>query len=403
MTLSCFFRGCRGALPFLAALFLTGSFTGTAGAHPILQNPIWIEVGPSVMKVKLYVSMRELNVIQGLPIAADGAVDMAEAEESAPRHSDYVLSHLDFRGDGVVLPGKIMQITPPKFVGKGVEAPDRAHFIFRMEYPLLVPPAQVTFSHTMVKEFPSAPGVPWDLSYAYRFGPIDATPLKFGAIPRDTEVKYDTGFPQAAGTLPPESKGSPQRPILIQLALLGAALGLGVWSGTRLGGILGIVSISLLVGWGCGMVTGWQIPGFLAAALGGIGILLAAVDNIHRQKGGPPVRRWILAVFFPVISGLTAFCLTGAVPFSKPEWVGLCLLALLGGCLAGAGFASLSGGPRRPLGQDPADTTLPQPDPASPPLFLQLASLAVCVGGLVILFDGLGIRPWAYWLGRLGE
>ena len=78
---------------------------GLAEAHPILQNPLWITVKPDLMQLKLYVSLRELNVVQGLPIALDGAVDLELAKETAPRHDEYVLDHLNFRADGVPLQG----------------------------------------------------------------------------------------------------------------------------------------------------------------------------------------------------------------------------------------------------------------------------------------------------------
>ena len=200
-------------------------FAGQGMAHPILQNPMWIEVGPDLIKVKLYVSLRELSVVQGLPIAADGAVDGDLAAETAPRHSAYVLDHLSFRADGQPLTGKVSQIAPPKLIGKGVEGPDRAHFIYRLEYSLAQPPAQVSLSHTMVQEFPSAPGVPWDLSYTYRFGPPDATPLEFGSITRGAEVSYKTGFAQPAGTVPAAEQPVSTLPQLIRIALFGAAFG----------------------------------------------------------------------------------------------------------------------------------------------------------------------------------
>ena len=362
---------------------------GPALAHPILQNPVWIEVAPDRIKVKLYVSMRELNVVQGLPIAADGAVDPGQAEESAPRHSPYVLDHLDFRADGVPLSGKVGSIEPPKHVGKGVEAPDRAHFIYRIEYPLATPPARITFSHTMVKEFPSAPGVPWDLSYAYRFGPPEATPTEFGAISRGTEVFYLTGFAPAPGAAPVgAAPASRHQPFLIGLALLGAALGLGMASRALLARLLVALTAAWLAGWGLGAGTGWQMPRFLAAALGGIGILLTAVDNIHRPLAGLPPRRWGLLLFFPAAGGLAAWSL--AVPFSGAGLILRCLAALLGGGIIGSVMAMASASRPVPQGTSPRHP------------WLQVASLLVCAGGLAILFEGIGIRPWAYWLERFG-
>jgi len=360
-----------------------------AVAHPELQNPIWIEVAPDRLEVKLFVSMRELNVVQGLPIAVDGAVDIAEAVEAAPRHSPYVLEHLNFRADGVPLPGKVRTIEPPKSVGQGVEGPDRAHFIYFIEYPVAGAPARIQFSQSMVKEFPSAPSVPWNLSYLYRFRPLGAPQwLQFGALPRETEVVYETNFPPtAASRAAAVAVVSPHRALMMRLVLFGLALGLGIGSWRWLARILGLAALALGAGWLLGMGLGWKMPGFLAGALGGIGILLVSVDNIHRPLAVPQARRWIMAGIFPAVAGWAAWSVAGEVPFPPPAFLGLCLTALAGGCLVGS--VPAMGLAARPAAEHPPKYGL-----------LQLVSLLICGGGLMILFDGLGIRPWAYWLDR---
>ena len=382
--------------PWRAAFWsmaLALGLAGPASAHPILQNPIWIEVAPDRLEVKLYVSMRELNVVQGLPIAADGAVDMAEAEEAAPRHTAYLLDHLFFKADGQLLQGKVDQVTPPKHVGKGVEGPDRAHFIYYIKYPMAVPPARITFSQTMVKEFPSAPGVPWDLSYAYRFGPVGVAAVQFGALPRDTEVFYETPFPRTAGTdSPPAAATTPSSPRgpLTGLALLGLALGLGLASRNLMARTLGVVLAAFLAGWGIGSGLGLPMPSFLAAALAGIGILLVSVDNIHREAATQLTRRWLMAGIFPAAAGWAAWSATSAAPAFGPRLAGLSLLALLGATVVGSVLAM-----RR-------FTSPAQEGSSGKNGLVQAISLGVCLGGLVILCDGLGIRPWTYWLARLG-
>lgn len=364
---------------------------GLAEAHPILQNPLWITVKPDLMQLKLYVSLRELNVVQGLPIALDGAVDLELAKETAPRHDGYVLDHLNFRADGVPLQGKVTARTAPGEVGKGMEGPDRAHYIYWIDYPLATPPARIAFSHTMVKEFPSAPGVEWDLSYAYRFGQPDVTPKDFGAISRGMEIVFETGFATAPGSVSASPNAVDHRPSLIRLALLGAVLGLGVASRGVLLRIAVVSGSAFLVGWGLGWGLGWRMPGFAAAALAGIGILLTAVDNIHRPSAGLHWRRWVLASYFPAVAGVAGAGSASGLSLPPATFAGLCLGALLGGCLAGAALALMS-------------ASKPAPEKAlTPRPWLQLASLAVCLGGLVILFDGLGIRPWAYWVERLGS
>ena len=362
---------------------------GTGMAHPILQNPMWVEVAPDVLKVKIYVSVRELNVVQGLPIAGDGAVDTALAVETAPRHSGYVLDHLSFRADGNPLSGTVTAIEPPKEVGKGMEGPDRAHFVYRLEYPLAQPPAQIALSHTMVQEFPSAPGVPWDLSYTYRFGPPGATPVEFGSITRGVEVVYKTGFAAAAGTVPTSVAALPRWPTLAGVGLLGAALGLGAGQRRERIKLIFVIILSFVAGWGAGAIPGAKLPAFLASALSGIGVLLISVDNIHRPLAPFAFRRWVLAILFSLVAGLAAW--TGENPTAPPDFAlfGTCLCLLGGLAHLGSSIAAHSAtraGPNRS-------------EPKHP--WIQLTSLLVCVGGLIVLLEGLGIRPWTYWFVRL--
>ena len=93
------------------------------------------------------------------------------AAEMAERHRGYVLDHFHIKADGKLLKGTITNVAPPKRIGTGLEGPDRAHFTYTISYPLPKPPAIFEFSQDMCREFPSSPGVPWDLSYATRYGP----------------------------------------------------------------------------------------------------------------------------------------------------------------------------------------------------------------------------------------
>jgi len=120
--------------------------------------------------------------------------------------------------------------------------------------------------------------------------------------------------------------------------------------------------------------------------------LLVSVDNLHRPLAPFQARRWVLAAFFSAAAGLAAWTLTSAsasVPLDY-RLLGRGLALLLGGGLLGAAIAIPSGA--RPV---------PEGAVAKHP-WIQLASLLVCAGGLVVLLDGLGLRPWAYWLTRLG-
>ena len=177
----------------------------SAQAHPILQNPVWIESSPDHLTVKLDVSVREIIVVQGLAQASDGSVDMTEATGSAEKHRGYLLDHFHCKADDRLLTGTVVQIKPPKEIISAPDGPDNAHFRYTINYPLSGPPAVLTFSQNMCVEFPSAPGVPWDLSYAYRYGREGETPVKFGAMLRDREISFSSGFARADAKAGPQS------------------------------------------------------------------------------------------------------------------------------------------------------------------------------------------------------
>src|SRR5262245_58858193 len=84
-----------------------------AGAHPVLVNQAWIESSPDHITVRLRVSVRELIVVQGLPVTADGRVDRIQAEDIAPKHSGYVLDHWHVKADGEPVKGTVTNLSPP--------------------------------------------------------------------------------------------------------------------------------------------------------------------------------------------------------------------------------------------------------------------------------------------------
>lgn len=361
-------------------------------AHPSLQNSVFVDVKPQEVRIHLYVSLRELNVVQGLPVATDGSVDLEMAEEVAPRHSPYILDHLHLKADGNPLSGQVAEITPPSRIGKGLEASDRAYFIYQLVYPLAMPPAKLELSHTMVKEFPSAPGIDWDVSYAYRYGAPGETPRQFGVMPRGTVISFATGFLLPPGTVPAASPAFSRSGFPFDLALLGAALGLGLPnSAGRKWLVLPLCAgVAFAAGWALAMASGWAMPGFLGPALAGTGILLASVDTIHRGASSRLARRsgWIFSLF-PAAAGWSVWSSPAGTTAGIAALEGIAVL--LGGLMAGA---VLSMAIRR------SGTREDTPTVRAP---LQWVSLVICVGGLAVLLNGLGIHPWAYWLERVSR
>ena len=314
-------------------LLLIAVLTIGAQGHPILQNPMWIEFTPEGLEVRVDVSVRELIVVQGLPQDVDGMVDEGLAAELAPKHMPYLLDHLTFRADGLPLTGSVVRIEPPKKIGKGLEGPDRAHFNVYLVYPFGgKPPRTIGVSHRMCVEFPSAPGVPWDFSYAWRFGPKGAPP-QLGALYRDREVVFATGLGPVAAAAG-EAAGqrldlTPERTrrrwaMLAGVWSLLAGLGSGGLSGKWRRGAAMVWLVAFL-----GMnLSGMALPGVLAAFAAGAATVLLAMDQIH--EGRTLVRRGVLLVAGAAVFGLA---LAGAVPVQGGRaW----LAGVLVSCLASA-------------------------------------------------------------------
>jgi len=303
-------------------------------AHPILQNPMWIEFTAEALEVRVDMSVRELIVVQGLPQDTDGMVDYDLALDLAPKHLPYLLEHLSFKADGKDLKGEVVKVDPPKVIGKGLEGPDRAHFNVYVRYALASAPGTVTVMHRMCEEFPSAPGVPWDFSYAYRFGPKGAVP-QLGALYRGKPVSFSTGLGAearaAGGTVvrleqaPEKSRG--QWALLAVVWALLAGMGTGVLS-LRFYQVVAVVwLVSFLVV--TVTRTGLVIP-FGAFACGAATTLLA-MDLLYGGGAGQS-RRAVLVVVGAMVFGVA---LGGVVPVvgGKP-W----LAGVLGAALAAAGL-----------------------------------------------------------------
>ncbi len=310
------------------------TFTTGVRAHPILQNPVWIESGADGLTIKLDVSVRELIVVQGLPQPAEGLVDLGEAIERADRHTGYLLDHFQVKGDGVRLKGTVTAIVPPKVIGTGLEGPDNAHFRYTIDYRFDAPPAVLTFSQNMCVEFPSAPGVPWDLSYAYRYGPKGETPRKFGPLRRDQELSFTTGYVRMRPALPGTLLAL--WAVFIVVTMLGGSL----LAGSRSPGIVALML------WIAGMAAGKYLPAgppfWLAALLSGAVTILTAADNIHRPASGPARRRIALLWSGFLSFGFAAGLQERLFPSLDHWWRVSPLPAAIGAGFAGAGLLMLA-------------------------------------------------------------
>ncbi len=360
-------REMNRAVRLILLLLLLLLFSAGARAHPILQNPVWIESATDGLTIKLDVSVRELIVVQGLPQSAEGLVDLDEAIERADRHEGYLLDHFQVKGDGVLLKGTVTAIVPPKVIGTGLEGPDNAHFRYTVDYKFALPPAVLTFSQNMCVEFPSAPGVPWDLSYAYRYGPKGETPRKFGPLRRDQELSFTTGFERVRTPMPG-----------MLLAMWAVFIFVTVFGSSFLAGSPSPVTIALIL-WIAGMVAGKFLPAspplWLATLLSGAVTILTAADNIHRPVSGPTRRRLALLWSGFLSFGLAAGLQERVFPHLDQWWRVSPLIAAAGASLAGAAVLAFA----------------KRSSPRGAAFMVQLCSLAGCGGAIWLMLSLLEV------------
>ncbi|MCX8495137.1 MAG: HupE/UreJ family protein [Akkermansiaceae bacterium] len=146
----------------------------TAQGHPNFQNPLSVRFEPSLVRVVVGVSVKELSIAQGVAVApADGVgrLDTAAIQRAAVEHREYVVNHLKLTASKVPLVGKVTRLmSPPFFVD-----PAQTFYQYEIEYHLNGPPvAEIEFYHDMLKEWPYAIGTSWNVSYLIRLLDEDA-------------------------------------------------------------------------------------------------------------------------------------------------------------------------------------------------------------------------------------
>src|SRR5258708_39326005 len=90
-------------LRFLICAVIVFMVGARAGAHPSLQDALWVLLEPERIRVAINVSAREIAVAQRIDAAGAGApsprgdesrTEAARLADGAQRHRDYILRHL---------------------------------------------------------------------------------------------------------------------------------------------------------------------------------------------------------------------------------------------------------------------------------------------------------------------
>ena len=181
----------RALLPLVCLLAAWLGSALPAGAHPLLQNKLWVLLAPESVKVAVDVSVKELTVAQLLQPEADGSIDPDMLASAAEYHGDYVLRHLHVLNGEKELPGKITRLTPPPQTAEA----ETTFYQYEVEYPLTgAQPKQVALRHEMLSEFPYGPGQVWDVTYAIRWKQDGAPELQTALLRMGQTAELPTGW-----------------------------------------------------------------------------------------------------------------------------------------------------------------------------------------------------------------
>jgi len=188
---------------FLLLLFLALLVSAAmAGAHPLLQNAMWVQFEPTRVHVAVNVSVREIAVAQGLTAKEDN-FDSTAVATAAEKHRDYVLQHLQFSVNGRALAGRVMQVTDPPIYSE----PEKTFYQYELEYPFAGPPPdKVTATQDMLREWPYAVGTPWDVTYIVRLKHADSDEITTALLPPRKPTDFSTGWEASPGQAPPAAR-----------------------------------------------------------------------------------------------------------------------------------------------------------------------------------------------------
>lgn len=173
-----------------------------AWAHPNLQNSLSVTFEPSLVRLDISVSVKELSVahgINGLPVNGVGRLDTGAIKRAAQDHRDYLLKHLKLSAGMRVLEGKITALISPPFFADPVQT----FYHYQIDYPLGGPAtAEVSIFHEMLKEWPYSALTAWNVSYVVKINRLGSFDTKSWLLPYQESVSIPTGWEIVAAAAP---------------------------------------------------------------------------------------------------------------------------------------------------------------------------------------------------------
>ena len=164
-------------------------------AHPNLQNAMWVQFEPTLVRVAVNASVKEIAVAQGAALADATVPDAMRLQRAAERHSDYLSQHLSLVAGTTALNASLIKLKPPPLIAE----PEATFYQYEFEYPLTTErPAEVRLFHDMLKEWSYAAGTPWNVSYVVRAKRSDANGVTSWLLRAQESTTIPTGWAAAA-------------------------------------------------------------------------------------------------------------------------------------------------------------------------------------------------------------
>jgi hypothetical protein len=162
-----------------------------ARAHPDQQNAMWMQFEPTQIHMAIDVSLKELSAVWGIPEAPSPNDDTSKLRWAAEQHQTYLLEHLSLSEGKRRLFGRVVKISPPSVAGD----PEKTFVQYELEYPLENASAQeVCVYHDMLKEWPYAPGTPWNIRYIVRAKRSDSDEVRSWLLSAGEPMVLSTGW-----------------------------------------------------------------------------------------------------------------------------------------------------------------------------------------------------------------
>lgn len=297
----------------LLAFFALIIAAGAASAHPLLQNAMWVQFEPTRVHIAVNVSVREIAVAQDLSAQGDNFEGTAVAA-AAEKDRDYILRHLQVSADGKPLTGKVLRVTDPPIFSE----PEKTYYQYELEYPFSgAPPAKITITEDMLREWSYAVGTPWDVNYLVRLKRSDSTEITTALLLRQQPTDFPTGWETASAQTPPAPQAETWRTFReyfqqgVMHILTGwdhllfvAALVIATMSFWEMVKVIAAFTLAHTITLTLAVFNVLRLPPWIVEPVIALSIIFVAVENIVRPRHAHSWMRLGVAFGFGLIHGL---------------------------------------------------------------------------------------------------